>query len=447
MPDLLERVRRLLFDPEQATQLPRYLLRPARYGFVLLRDLAEGQLSMRAMSLVYTTLLSLVPMLALGFSVLKALGVHNSLEPVLLEALAPLGPQAEQITQNVIGFVENIQVGVLGSLGVALLFYAALSMIQKVEASFNVIWRVEQSRALSQRVGEYLAVLTVGPVLVFSALGVTASLLSSDIVTGIATIQPFGFLIEVVTRLLPFALIIGAFTFAYSFMPNTRVRLMPAFIGGLAAGLLWQFASLAFAQFVAGASNYNAIYSGFAIFLFLLIWLYVGWLILLTGCQLAFYLQNPAHLVPSKAPPMLASRAAEFVGLAIMTQVTRTFIEGTQPPTADDLAETLGAPPEHVQRMVRILQHHGLLAFTGERGNQLLPGMDPASLSLSRLWRLIRAGTETLPTGHDHISRSVLQLIDAAEAPMDQQHGEETLRAFTLASTNGDATSAPHSPR
>ena len=100
MPDLLERVRRLLFDPEQATQLPRYLLRPARYGFVLLRDLAEGQLSMRAMSLVYTTLLSLVPMLALGFSVLKALGVHNSLEPVLLEALAPLGTDPDK------GFLE-----------------------------------------------------------------------------------------------------------------------------------------------------------------------------------------------------------------------------------------------------------------------------------------------------------------------------------------------------
>ena len=432
MPDLLDRVRRLLFDPEQATKLPRYLLRPARYAFVLLRDLAEGQLSMRAMSLVYTTLLSLVPMLALGFSVLKALGVHNSLEPVLLEALAPLGPQAEQITENVIGFVENIQVGVLGSLGVALLFYAALSMIQKVETSFNVIWRVEQPRALSQRIGEYLAVLTVGPVLVFSALGVTASLLSSDIVTGVAAIEPFGFVIEGVTRLLPFALIIGAFTFAYSFMPNTRVRLFPAFVGGVSAGLLWQFASLAFAQFVAGASNYNAIYSGFAIFLFLLIWLYVGWLVLLTGCQLAFYVQNPAHLVPSKAPPLLASRAAEFIGLAVMTQVTRAFAEGRRAPTPDDLAEQLRAPPEHVQRMVRILHHHGLLAFSGERGNQLLPGLDPASLSLARLWRLIRAGTEPMPTRHDPVSGVVLDLLEQAEAPMEARYGDASLRSFAL---------------
>lgn len=433
MPALLERVRALLFDPERAARLPRKLLRPARFGFVLLRDLADGQLSMRAMSLVYTTLLSLVPMLALGFSVLKALGVHNSLEPVLLEALAPLGPRAQEITDNVIGFVENIQVGVLGSLGVALLFYAALSMIQKVEASFNFIWRIEQPRAISQRIGEYLAVLTVGPVLVFSALGVTASLLSSDIVARVAEIQPFGFVVYGITRLLPFVLIIGAFTFAYSYMPNTRVRLVPALIGGLSAGLLWQFASLAFAQFVAGASNYNAIYSGFAIFLFLLIWLYVGWLILLTGCQLAFYVQNPAHLVPARVPPTLASRAAEYLGLAIMTLVTRAFMHGEPPPTQDDLAQMLDAQPEHVQRMVRVLHHHQLLAFTGDRGNQLLPGIDPASLSLPRLWRLIRAGTETLTHRHDPVSDTVLKLLDEVEAPMESRHGGMTLRDFVAA--------------
>ena len=107
------------------------------------------------MSLIYTTLLSLVPLLALGFSLLKGLGVHNSLQPVLERFLAPLGPQGTQISQNVIAFVENIKVGVLGSLGVALLLYTALTLIQKMEQSFDYIWRVEVPRRLGQRLTEY----------------------------------------------------------------------------------------------------------------------------------------------------------------------------------------------------------------------------------------------------------------------------------------------------
>ena len=111
--------------------------RTAQLAAALLRELSRGELSMRAMSLVYTTLLSLVPLLALSFSVLKALGVHNSMEPVLLRLLAPLGDKSVELTETVIGFVENIRVGVLGFFGILLLFYTAVSMLQKVEKSFN----------------------------------------------------------------------------------------------------------------------------------------------------------------------------------------------------------------------------------------------------------------------------------------------------------------------
>lgn len=433
MPMLIARWQARLFDPQETSPIPPALLAPARLLWVLGRDILEGQLTMRAMSLVYTTLLSLVPVLALAFSVLKALGVHNQLEPILLEALAPLGPRAEEVTANVIGFVENIQVGVLGSLGVALLFYAAVSMIQKVEGSFNFIWRIEQARPFSQRVGEYLAVLTVGPVLVFSALGVTATLLSSELVLHLSRVEPFGLLIATLTRLLPYLLVIGAFSFLYSFIPNTRVRLLPALAGGLLAGVLWQTASLAFARFVASASSYNAVYSGFAIFLFLLIWLYVGWLILLTGCQLAFYLQNPGHVRPTRTPPLLASRTAEYLGLAVMMWVTRAFVRAEPPPNADDMAEGLNAAPEHVQRQIAVLCHHGLLVEIGGRPSRWMPGVDPAQLSLARLWRLIRAGTEPLREGRDPLSGPVLHLLDEVETPMEAGRGSQSLRDFVLA--------------
>lgn len=430
MKHLIQQLRERLWDLDAAARYPRAAVRAARYAYVLGRDLMEGQLNMRAMSLVYTTLLSLVPMLALAFSVLKALGVHNSLEPVLLELLYPLGDKAHEITASVIGFVEKIQVGVLGSLGVALLFYAAVSMIQKVESSFNYIWRVERPRPLSQRLGEYLAVLTVGPVMVFAALGITGTLLSSSLVVSITRVEPLGFLVYLFTRMLPYILIISAFTFFYSFVPNTRVRLGPALAGGLLAGVLWQSGSLAFASFVAGASNYNAIYSGFAIFLFLLIWLYLGWLILLTGCQLAFYVQNPQHLKAQKTPPSLSGRATEYLALMIMTLTGRRFLKGEPGYTHEELCLALNAAPEHVLRVTELLIFHGLLTEAGTGRTRLVPAMDLDAVALSRLWRLARAGSEPLPKSAAPDAAAVLRVVDEAESLFEKKYGEQSLKSF-----------------
>lgn len=382
---------------------------------------------MRAMSLVYTTLLSLVPFLALGFSVLKALGVHNTLEPVLFEFLRPLGPQAAEVTANIIGFVEKIQVGLLGSLGVALLFYTAISLIQKVEASFNFIWRIERPRPFAQRIGEYLSVLMVGPVVVFLAIGLTASVLNSGFVAQIKEIAPFGFVLYGITRLVPYAMIVGMFTFLYAYMPNTKVTWRAAAVGGLTAGVLWQSASLAFASIVAGATNYDAIYSSFAVIILLLIWLYIGWLILLIGCQLAFYVQHPAHMKAERHVPLPAGRQAEYLALMIMATAGRRFLEGKPAMAPEEFARELGAPPEHVARAVDTLITCGFLAETGRQRTQLTPARDLDSVTLGELWRAIRGGNAGLRP-LQALGRDVVKLIDQAESGFNESHGRLTLR-------------------
>lgn len=426
---LLERLKaRLWAEPALPAGGPgRWLMLVGRYGFAILRDLSEGQLSLRAISLVYTTLLSIVPLLALGFSVLKALGANDSLTPVLEEFLRPLGPQAATLSVRVVAFVEKIQVGVLGSLGVALLFYTAVSLIRQVETSFNVIWRIDRTRPLAQRIGEYLGVLMVGPVLVFSALGLTASVLNSAFMTGLAAIEPFGELIYVATRLIPYVIIVGLFAFMYGFLVSARVSWRAALTGGLAAGVLWQTSSVAFASFVANASNYNAIYSSFAILIFLLIWLHVGWLILLVGCQLAFYVQNPRHLEPRAGESRLHPRDQEFLSLMIMTLVAERFLAGEPGPTEPDLLDAIDAPPEHVTHVIQLLLDADLLTEAGTARRHLLPTRDLASVGLGEFWARIRRGP-LAPRLRDPLAQRVSALLDEAEAPFRQQVRERSLR-------------------
>ncbi len=384
----IQLLRLRLWSLRARSRLGRWGLETLRALDALITVFARGKLSLWAMSLVYTTLLSLTPFLALGFSLLKALGVHNSLEPVLMEALRGLGPaQAQQVADTVVTFVSKVEVGVLGSLGVALLLYSAISLIQKVEGAFNEVWQVENPRGISHRLTEYLAVLTVGPALVFTALGLTAGALNGEWAGWFAQIEPFGFFLYVFSTILPYLLIVGVFTFLYAFVPQARVRPRAALIGGIVAGFLWQTLSYGFAAFVAEATDYNAIYSSFAIMIFVLIWLYVGWLILLAGCQIAYYVQHPSRMNPLLTPVMHAGRAREQAALTLMVQVGLRFLRGEPPVSREVLAKELGLSETGAQALAAPLISGGYLA---ESGPSLLIARDPASYQLATLWQHLR---------------------------------------------------------
>jgi membrane protein len=148
-------------------------LRVLRYPYAVLRDLSRGQINLHAMGLVYATLLSLVPLIAFAFAVLKAFGAHRELEPVILEFFRPVGDHARELTDKVMQFADSVSTGVVGSLGLALLLWTLLGTIKKVEDSFNFLWRVEHARSFARRVTEYVALLIVGPIVVVSFLGLS----------------------------------------------------------------------------------------------------------------------------------------------------------------------------------------------------------------------------------------------------------------------------------
>src|SRR5260370_26901725 len=147
------------------------VLRFLRYPAALVRDWLAGEINVRAMSLAYTTLLSLVPLLVFSFSILKGLGARGDLRYILHEFLRPWGGAAEELTTSVMQFVTNMRGDVLGTIGRAFLVYTVITTIQKVEASFNFVWRVERPRSFARRFSEYLSVMILGPILLAGCLG------------------------------------------------------------------------------------------------------------------------------------------------------------------------------------------------------------------------------------------------------------------------------------
>jgi membrane protein len=394
--ELLTRIENAIWGGQGDAMSPwrRRLMRLVRMVLVLGRDLAFGQLNLRAMGLVYTTLLSLVPLLALSFSVLKAFGVYNQVEPMLLNFLAPLGEKGNEITARIMQFIANMNVGVLGSVGLALLLYTAVSLMQKIEESFNFIWHVSQLRGFGERFSRYLSVLLVGPILVFAALGITATVTSMTLVQNIMSVGPLDQAAREIGRLTPYALVIAAFTFVYMFIPNARVRLGPALIGGIVGGILWQTAGWAFAAFVATSTNYAAIYSSFAILILFLIWVYVSWLVLLFGASVAFYTQHPEYLVAQAGEPRLSNRMRERLALVIMGRIGEHFLAGRPAWTLQQLTQTLGVPMHAVQVVLEALESRGLLVPSGDDPPAFLPARDPSTITVGQLLEGVRAAGE-----------------------------------------------------
>lgn len=379
---------------EQGGQLKRTLMHLLRVAFIMVKELRSGDLSLRAMSLVFTTLLSLVPLIAVAFSVLKAFGVHNQIEPFLMNVLEPLGTKGQELTVNIIGFVENIKVGVLGSLGLALLFYTIIALIQKVESAFNFVWRVERPRTLARRFTDYLSVVMIGPVLVFSALGITGAVLDNDFVMKLQSIEPFGTLLLVISKLLPYFMIILAFTFLYTFIPNTRVKLSAAFTGATVAGILWVTLGTLFAGFVASSSNYTAIYSGFAILFFFMIWVYLAWFILLTGSQVAFFLQHPKLVQLGGKPQRLSPRLRDKEGLWLMTEIARRFCQDKPPLTMQELEQQTTLSAGSLQEIINMLERDGLLTEVAGPDSQFVPGRDLSMITVQQILDCLRSAEE-----------------------------------------------------
>ena len=383
---LTARLEQRLFEPTSARALPVMVL--LRYPFALLRDLTQGNLTLRAMSLVYTTLLSIVPLIALSFSVLKGLGYHRYLEPLLYQFLQPLGERATDITARVMEFMENVQSGVLGSLGLAFLLYTVISMIQKVEESFNFVWRVGRPRSLGRRFSEYLSVMVVGPVIMVAAMGLIATVGSNGMVQFVAHIQFFGVALAQIGRLTPYVLVAGVFTFMYAFIPNTKVEIRAAAVGGVVAGVLWSASGVLFAAIVVHSSRTMAIYAGFAIVIVGLMWLYLSWLILLLGVQLAFYLQHPQFLRPGHGDIRLTSGLKERLALSLMYLVGKDFRITGPTWTLQRLAESLEVPGTVLGPVVACLERRGLLVATEEE--ILMPGRDLGSIGLAEILEAVR---------------------------------------------------------
>jgi membrane protein len=413
----LERLEDGLFQKSRSMGPPwGATLRLLRYPAALIRDWLGGDLSVRAMSLAYTTLLSLVPLMVFSFAILKGLGARGDLRFIVHEFFRPVGSAATQLTESVMQFVANMRGELLGSIGLAFLVYTVITTIQKVEMSFNSVWRVGRPRSFGRRFAEYLSVMILGPILLAVAIGLLGTAEHSPFAQRLQAVAPFSVILDLLGQIAPYVIVTAVFTFMYSFIPNTQVQVRAALIGGVTAGIMWALVGKVFTAVIVYSSQLVAVYTGFAIVLTTLIWVYLSWLILLIGAQLAFYVQFPQYLRHGHETIELTASDHEQAGLSIMYLIGRDYGTGKRYWNAGRLAAELDVPSIALVPVLARLERAGLILATEKE--LFVPGRDPEGILLADIVdavRTLQIGRLTIEVHGVTIAAQVVREVEAAE--------------------------------
>ena len=363
-----------------------------RLASAILMKFGDKSLHLQSTSLAYTTLLSLVPFLAVTFSVLKGFGVQNQLRPMLMQSLEPLGEKGIEIGESILTYVDNLSFAVLGFMGVALLFWTVISLLTKVEEAFNAVWHVPGTRSLARRFSDYLSVALVGPVFIVTALGVTTVALSDQNIARIVTIEPLGRLLVWLGQSVPYLLVCAAFAFLYAFLTNCRVRLVPALMGGVFASVAWYGIGHLFALLVASSSKYSAIYSTLAAAVLFIIWVNTGWLIILVGSHIARYWQHP-HLLRSVDDGAGTTPVHDdALALHVMVLIGHAFHFDEPRWTLETLAvRGCCGPRDQVEAVLRCLRESHLILTTSDEPEAYLPARSIETIDLEEIVGAVRA--------------------------------------------------------
>jgi len=385
---LREKIKYLLWEQNTTdlSLLQRVLLRQVQTVALVIRDFNINQCFLRAAALTYYTMLSLVPLLALTFALLKAFGVQNLLQPLIIEKL---NVGDGQVADVILGYINNTQVTQLGAVGLVFLLVAVVSLLTNVEKSFNHIWGVMEVRPMLRRFADYLSVILVGPLLIISAVSMTSTLASNSFVQKLIEMEMVGNLILLLFKVTPFFFMWLAFTGLYVFMSNIKVEWRAAFVGGVVGGTLWQIAQVGYVHFQVGVGRYNAIYGTMAALPIFMVWLYLSWVIVLFGLGVCYAKQNLRTSGRDLRGSEVSRNSFEQVALALLVTLADRFAKGDPSISNEQLAKFLFIPPRLCHNIISLLLKIGFVSehctLAGRCQYQL--GRSAENLKLAEIFR------------------------------------------------------------
>jgi len=396
-----------------------FLIRQVKIFRMAFSHFSADRVQLRASALTYYSILSIVPIIAMVFGIAKGFGFEAYLRDELLNNFSGQEKVLEWILTFVDRYISHIKGGVIAGVGIVILFWSVVKLLGNIESSFNDIWRIKVSRVISRRMSDYISLIVITPVLLLVSSSATV-FFSEQIKSGSSILPLFEYIgpvLSFLVGLIPYLLIWLVFTLLYLIMPNTKVEIKSAFIGGVIAGTMFQLLQWGYFYFQSLLTSYGAIYGSFAALPLFLIWMQTSWLIVLFGAEVAFANQNIAHFEAESETFGISNHMKKIVNILILRELVINFREGNPPMTVQELNEKLGMSVRLINDTLFKLVESGLVSETVTKNvkvNAYQPAQDIQRMTIAYVF-------DQLDTkGGDHITINNVKVLDTMKKYVDE---------------------------
>jgi membrane protein len=360
----------------------------ARIGYLVTIGFLKDQCIIRASALTFTTMLSIVPFIAVAFSLMKGMGFQDS--SYIHDMLLKVAAGREEVVMKILEYVDNTNVQTLGWIGVATLLLTVLSTVGTVEKAFNIIWKVSRGRTFWRKFTDFFSVIFICPVALIVATSVSVSIKKELLLGQFGNIYGVTEMEAFLINLAPLVLIWISFTFIYSFMPNTRVRLSSAFSGAVVSGTVWHLAQWAYINWQIGVSKYNAIYGSFAQLPLFLVWLYASWVIVLLGSEISYAVQNVMVYRQQQFMPDAGVEDMQKFSLLALSLMALRFERSEAPYNLEELAGEIGVPVRFISPLLDKFVEGAILIKGADDENEVYTfAVSPRNLTMLQVMGIL----------------------------------------------------------
>ncbi len=358
-------------------------------------------------SLCFYTLLSLVPIFAILFSLGSWLGVAES----IIIHLSKYSPLNEEMITFLVQFSENLlenaRSGVLAGIGFLSLGWTLITMFSIVEKSFNDIWQVEKSRMILRKITDYIAFFLLFPLLILTING--GMVIIGKKLEGIYDISPY------TLQIIPSFSIFLFFTALYMLIPNTKVKLIPAFFSAIFTSVLFSGLQYFFIHLQVMIITYNKIYGSFSVIFIFFFWLKIMWFFIILGAHLSYFLQNKDLKSHSNNVNGISFKSKEYTGMIIIRELIRRYLNNLSPVTVKELAERSNISYDVILHILNIFEENGLVAKVinvkndNEEGFTILQNID--QINFKKIFNILENSGENIKLQVNDDNRAFYRII------------------------------------
>ena len=374
-------------DPDTLSPIRRLLFEVVKILYLAIRFFTTKRVMNQASALTYSTLLAIVPIMAVVFAIARGFGYNKYIEVWFRDALSSQ-PQAAEV---IIGFVNSYLVhtrsGIFLGVGLVFMLYTVLMLVSNIEATFNEIWQVKKQRSIFRTFTDYLAMFFMFPILIVLSSGLSIYLVT--LTSSLSGFMLLGPVVRFLINLSPYLLMSALFIALYIFMPNTHVRMKSAIVPGILAGIAMQWLQFFYINSQIWMTSYNAIYGSFAALPLFMLWIQISWTICLFGAELSYISQNLDYYDYDTRTSDISHRYQTMLSLILMSRICRRFQDGRRPYTKEELSKETNIPVRIANDLLFGMAEAGLLIeiSSDEKGesSQFLPAESLSNLSVGTL--------------------------------------------------------------